>query len=197
MRAVSTGTLSSVLWVAWTVSIRWYCISILRRGPWPVGLAAAVETLTGPVADRRAERERGEAAWNAARGGLASAADRFPRLPAWWDAWCAAGGLKRTVRAEAARTSGTPSPAVGADLVGKLVAVLELLPASGEPLAILARRAVGDAHGLDAARPLGRLAAAAVKAAFRPDAADADGDLSARDLWAAAGVVLSNLASTV
>ncbi|WP_159501298.1 DUF2399 domain-containing protein [Microbacterium sp. 18062] len=54
------------------------------------------------------------------------------------------------------------------------------------------RRAVGDAHGLDATRPLGRLALAVVWAGFgtggpRP---------SAREVWAAAGVERSALAST-
>lgn len=170
---------------------------ILRRGPWPAGLADAVETLTGPVIDRKVEREREAAAWDAARDGLAPAIARFPRLQDRWDAWCTAGGLKRAARAEAARTGTSSSPAVGAALVGKLAAVLEMLPAHGEPLAILARRAVGDAHGLDASRPLGRLGASVVRAAFLHDEAVADGELSPRDVWAAAGVVLSNLASTV
>ncbi|UKA60549.1 TIGR02679 family protein [Arthrobacter sp. FW306-2-2C-D06B] len=170
---------------------------ILRRGPWPAGLADAVETLTGPVVDRRAEREREAAAWDVARDGLAPAAARFPRLPDWWDGWCSAGGLKRAARAEAARTGTKPSPAVGAALVSTLLAVLELLPAHGDPLAILARRAVGDAHALDASRPLGRLSVSVIRAAFLPDEAVSDGESSPRDVWAAAGVVLSNLASTV
>ena len=170
---------------------------ILRRGPWPAGLADAVETLTGPVVDRGAERVSEAAAWDAARDGLGAAAARFPPLTKWWEAWCASGGLKRTARAEADRISMTRSPAVGADLVNKLMSVLEMLPASGEPLAVLARRAVGDAHGLDASRPLGRLAATVVRQAFIPDAAIPDGELSPRDVWAAAGVVLSNLSSTV
>lgn len=170
---------------------------ILRRGPWPAGLADAVETLTGPVVDRRAEREREATAWDTARDGLDPAIARFPRLAGWWGPWCAAGGLKRSARAEAARTSTTPSPAVGADLVSSVAAVLEMLPATGAPLAVLARQTVGDAHGLDAARPLGRLAAAVVGEAFAPEGAGPDGGLSSRDVWAAAGVVLSNVASTV
>lgn len=169
---------------------------VLRRGPWPAGLVDAVETLTGQVVDRRAEREQEAAAWDAARDGLGPAATRFPRLAGWWGAWCAAGGLKRAARAEAARTSTTPSPAVGAALVSRLAAVLDVLPASGEPLAVLARRAVGDAHGLDASRPLGRLAATVVGRAFGADEAIPDGELSTRDMWAAAGVVLSNVASS-
>lgn len=170
---------------------------ILRRGPWPAGLADAVETLTGPVVDGRAEREGEAAAWDIARDGLAAAAAKFPGLPVWWDSWCSSGGLKRAARAEAARTGLTLSPAVGAALVGMLADVLELLPAHEEPLAILARRAVGDAHALDVSRPLGRLCVSVIRAAFLPDEAVSDGESSPRDIWAAAGVVLSNLASTV
>lgn len=167
---------------------------ILRRGPWPAGLADAVQTLSGPVVDRAAERVREEAAWDSARDGLAPVTARFPGLADWWDAWCAAGGLKRAARAEAARTSAPPSPDVGADLVRKVRAVLDRLPASGQPLAVLAREAVGDAHGLDASRPLGRLALAVARAAFLPGSADEE--WSTRDVWAAAGVVLSTVAST-
>lgn len=168
---------------------------ILRRGPWPAGLADAVETLGGPVLDHRAAREREAAAWDRARDGLAPAMERFPRLAGWWEAWCAAGGLKRITGAEAARLSTARSPALGADLVSQVAKVLDELPASGEPLAVLARQTVGDAHGLDAARPLGRLAAVVVRAAFVPEAVDEG--WSTRDTWAAAGVVMSNVASTV
>lgn len=179
---------------------------ILRRGPWPAGLADAVETLTGPVVDRAAERARETAAWEAARGVLAPATDRFPGLAAWWGAWCAAGGLKRVARAEVARISaghgagvgeviGPLAPTVAGELVERVVAVLGALPAAGQPLAVLARETVGDAHGLDPSRPLGRLAVAVVRAAFLPGVPD--GQRSVRDVWAAAGVVLSNVASTV
>ncbi len=91
-------------------------------------------------------------------------------------------------------------------MVRDVTAVLRVLPTSGEPLAVLARRVLGDAHGLDADRPLGRLAVAVVAAAFlAPGPADAstvedpvgDGSPSTRETWAAAGVVLSNVASTV
>ncbi|MHB1063972.1 MAG: TIGR02679 family protein [Georgenia sp.] len=167
---------------------------ILRRGPWPAGLADAVETVSGPVVDRAVERAREAAAWDAARADLVPATGRFPGLAAWWDTWCRAGGLKRAAGAEAARTSASSAPATAARLVRSVAAVLERLPATEQPLAILAREAVGDAHGLDASRPLGRVAAAVVRAAFLPGSAD--GEYSTRDVWAAAGVVLSNVAST-
>lgn len=165
--------------------------AILRRGPWPAGLADAVETLTGPAVDRAAERERKAAAWAEAEARLRAAAARFAGLGPWWEQWCASGGLKRAARAEAVRTGAAQGPSVGACLVELAAAVLEALPSAGEPLPVLARRITGDAHALDSSRPLGRLAAAAVEAAFAP------GALSSRDAWAAAGVVLSNVASTV
>lgn len=169
---------------------------VLRRGPWPAGLADGVETLTGPVVDRRAERDHEAAAWILARDGLAPAVERFPGLAAWWDAWCAAGNLKRSARAEAGRTGCEPSPRTATEMVRGVAAVLDVLPASGEPLAVLARRVLGDAHGLDASRPLGRLATAVVGAAYTSKD-ERSGELSVRDTWAAAGVVLSNVASTV
>lgn len=165
--------------------------AILRRGPWPAGLADAVETLTGPVVDHAAEREQKAAAWAEAETGLRDACARFAGLGDWWQQWCASGGLKRAARAEAARTATTHGPSVGAGLVDMAAAVLEALPSAGEPLPMLARRITGDAHALDASRPLGRLAAAVVEAAFAPGAS------SSRAAWAAAGVVLSNVASTV
>lgn len=163
---------------------------VLRRGPWPAGLADAVVTLTGPVVDARAAREQEAAAWRRAEAGLAAVAGRLPGLAAWWDPWCAAGGLKRAARAEAARTGVPPGPSVAAALVEATAEVLTQLPAAGEPLAVLAQRVTGEAHGLDESRPLGRLAAAAVAAAFAP------GEASPRRVWAAAGVVLSAVAST-
>lgn len=165
--------------------------AMLRRGPWSPGLADAVETLTGPVVDHAAERERKAAEWAEAEAGLRHAAAKVAGLGDWWSHWCSLGGLKRAARAEAARTGATLGPGVGADLVALAAAVLDALPSAGEPLPVLARRITGDSHALDACRPLGRIAAAIVEAGFAPDAP------SSRDAWAAAGVVLSSVASTV
>lgn len=165
--------------------------AILRRGPWPAGLADAVETLTGPVIDHAAERARTATAWAQAETGFHSDATESLGLGDWWERFCAAGGLKRAARAEAARTGAAYEPAVGAGLVDSAAAVVAALPSAGEPLSVFARRTTGDAHALDMSRPLGRLAAAAAEAAFAPGAS------SSRDAWAAAGVVLSNVASTV
>jgi uncharacterized protein (TIGR02679 family) len=183
---------------------------ILRRGPWPPGLADAVVTLTGPVADRRGDLVRVTDAWARAQAGLEPVLVRFDGLAGWWADWCAAGNLKRAARAEQVRrtvgpvppgasTGADKTPDVAADLVRRLRAVLESLPVSNEPVAVLARRTVGDAHGLDSSRPLGRMAAAVVGAAFDPQPSSDGGreTVSGREAWAAAGVVLSNVASTV
>ena len=168
---------------------------LLRRGPWPAGLADAVQTLGGPVLDRSAERAREAAVWAHAHTGLTGPSRRFSNLSDWWAGWCAAGGLKRAAQAEAKRTGSEPGPAVGAHLVAGLVAVLDALPASGEPLAVLARRVLGDSHALDESRPLGRMAVAALRAAFGSGPMSAP--MSAREAWAAAGVLMSSLASMV
>lgn len=165
---------------------------MLRRGPWPAGLADAVQALTGPVVDRRLLREQETAAWTAARDVLLPAVEGFDGLADWWVGWCAGGGLKRAVRAEATRRGVSLSAQVGAGLAGSLAAVLDELPADGEPLGVLARRVLGDAHALDTDRPLGRMAQATVAAAYGIE----DG-ASARNVWAAGGVVLSSVSSTV
>lgn len=170
--------------------------TILRRGPWPAGLADAVTTLSGPVIDRRAQREREASEWRQLSAGLASARLRFPALDPWWPGYCSAGGLKRTARAEAGRSGGQSDFAVAERLTADLATIFESLPRSGVPLAVFAREVLGDAHALDESRPLGRLAANAVAVAFVERGSMA-ADLPRRDAWAAAGVVLSNVASTV
>lgn len=169
--------------------------TILRRGPWPPGLADAVVTLTGPVVDRAAERSSEAAQWESARSALTPVAHRFTGLLEWWESWCAAGGLKRAAYAEARRQGMARGPTLAGELVRQLSGVLEALPASGVPLAVFSRQVLGDAHGLDETRPLGRLAVAAVAAAFGPSG-PAHPEVSRRDAWARAGVVMSNVAST-
>lgn len=170
--------------------------AVLRRGPWPAGLANAVVTLTGPVVDRTAERQLEGAAWDRARAGLDAAVGRLPGMEDWWVTWCATGGLKRTARAEAARLGLPVGPHIALALVGQLSDVLEALPADGVPLAVFARQILGDAHGLDDTRALGRLAATAVGAAY-PSGEPTSTEISRREAWASAGVVMSNVSSTV
>ncbi|NMO01842.1 TIGR02679 family protein [Gordonia sp. TBRC 11910] len=166
--------------------------AVLRRGPWPAGLADLVTTVSGPVVDRRTQRKLDDARWAAATQALAPVVDRFPHIAQWWESWCAAGNLKRAAQSEARRRAVESTPAVGAQLTESIAALFDELPAEGVLLSVLARRVFGDAHGLDSTRPVGRLAIAVVACAFR--AAD---DVGVRQTWASAGVMLSGLASTV
>ncbi|HET6624816.1 MAG TPA: TIGR02679 family protein [Nocardioidaceae bacterium] len=167
---------------------------VLRRGPWPAGLADAVVTLTGPVIDQLAERAQEAADWAQAASGLRDVAAPIPGLEQWWDQWCRSGKLKRAAHSEAIRLGGSPGPDVAARLVDELARVMVALPAKGVPLAVFARQTLGGAHALDESRPLGRLARATVAAAF---GSTTSRELSARGAWASAGVVMSNVSSTV
>jgi uncharacterized protein (TIGR02679 family) len=81
-------------------------------------------------------------------------------------------------------------PEAGTRLVVDADRVLRRLPAAGIPRAQLAVATLGDAHALDAGSAAGTL----VLAALRHGAAgDNDGE-RARDLWAAAGVLVNELA---
>lgn len=186
--------------------------TVLRRGPWPRGLADAVVTLTGPVQDRRAARAAVAEAWASAAGRLGAETGRSPELLAWWHAWCAAGGLKRAARSEATRLGVEAGPGVAGALVDQVRSVLDALPVRGVPRAVFARDLLGDAHALDDARPLGRLAVTVLQAAWvrgllapsrealeHDDAARArtGTSLSPREVWAAVGVLTSTVASTV
>ena len=72
--------------------------AILRRGPWPAGLADAVETLTGPVVDPAVERQRTATDWARAADDLRDAVADHPGLGDWWEGFCSTGGLKRAAR---------------------------------------------------------------------------------------------------
>lgn len=88
---------------------------------------------------------------------------------------------------------------MAADLVDHLAAVLLALPARDEPLSVVARRAVGDAHALDGARPLGRLAVTVLSAWLTPrhPTGTSTSTCSPRDVWAGVGVAMSTVSSSV
>ncbi|HEY8720212.1 DUF2399 domain-containing protein [Pengzhenrongella sp.] len=192
---------------------------LVRRGVWSAGLADAVIMLTGPVANRSAERAAEEAAWVAAGEGFAPGLLAHPVLGPWWERWCAAGQLKRAARSEEVRrpgpavrddvgeraalpdvdvdvVAGAALPDVARRLASRAADCLCALPSAGEPLAVFARRITGDAHALDPTRPLGRLVLAAVSALGGGIAAP-DDSLGPREVWASAGLLMSAVSSTV
>jgi uncharacterized protein (TIGR02679 family) len=183
--------------------------SVLRdSGAWPAGLASAIVALTGPVEDpsvRAAERQ----AWATVADALAALAEDRPELAVWLDGVRARGQLRRV----------TGSAAEASALIAQLRAVVAALPADGESIARFSARVLDRAHALDAGTALGGLATAAAEALVRALAAggaaaggDARGGAAAsgtatgarpgsaawrREVWAAVGVVVDDLSSTV
>ncbi|WP_326549795.1 TIGR02679 family protein [Micromonospora sp. NBC_01813] len=161
---------------------------VRRSGLHPDGLAAAVETLAGPVPVTAEVRAAADAAWRTVLAPLDRLGRRAPDLADW----CGDRATLTLLR----RLSGTP--AVAGRLVDHLVAVLAALPADGVPLARLAAHTTGDAHALDADRPLATLVLSAVRAVWWPgDDEPTSPAQRRRALWDSAGVLVDELSSTV
>ncbi|WP_165978610.1 TIGR02679 family protein, partial [Actinomadura darangshiensis] len=160
---------------------------VLRTsGASPHGLAAAVESLDGPVRDLARESAETAAAWAAAFAPLDEALCARPEL-AGWRARLDATGLVRRL---------APGPAEAAEVLAALAAVVRRLPSPDIPLGRFAAETCGHAHALDDG-PLATLALSSARALtglpFRSDG----GAESRRETWAAVGVHLDELSSTV
>ncbi len=150
---------------------------VLRdSGACPDGLAAAVLTLTGPLA----EVVDTESQWSAAFAPLTD-----PRL-ADWTATLRANGLVK-------RLTGTPDAAT--PLLAELADIVRGLPTSGEPIGRYAARVTGDAHALDDDRPLATLALSAARALTGIPAGT--GAEWLREVWASVGLLRDELSTTV
>lgn len=167
---------------------------VLRSsGAWPAGLASAIVTLTGPIADPRV-REAEQRAWEAVALELMAVAELRPELAGWLEGLRARGQLRRV--------AGSADSASA--LIIQLRAVVAALPARGESIARFSARVLDRAHALDAGTPLGGLAAGVAEVLGR---AAAEGGFTTgarpgsatwrRDVWAAVGVVVDDLSSTV
>jgi uncharacterized protein (TIGR02679 family) len=166
----------------------------LRAGPWPAGVADAVVALTGQVTVRGESAARRAGAWAAATEAFAPALEAHPSLRPWFDRWISGGGHKRIARAQASRLGrGDASPeelaAIAREVLGAAARVMVALPVPGELRAVFARRTLGDAHGLDRARPVATVVGAAIQALTACD--------DVRGAWEAVGIGRSALASTV
>lgn len=168
------------------------------------GIAAslhdALVQLDGPITDRAAERATAQAAWERLQA-QPPVASRL--LQDWLVAPAALGLLRRLSRQDSASA---------ATLLSQADAVLQHLPAAGQPRAQLAARILGDAHALDEGRPVATLVLAAWRQtqarqpwpgtpeAEDPDADDAEAAPASerrRALWASAGVLVNELARPV
>lgn len=153
----------------------------LRHADVAATLREALERLDGVIVDRKAERTALQAQWQALRERCTD-----ERLAAWIGQSRGLSLLKRLER----------NPSAAGKVLDAAQAVLGKLPTAGTPRSRLAAEVLGDAHGLDSGRPV----ASVVLAALRWESADAaadeilSNDDSARDVWAAAGVLVNELA---
>jgi uncharacterized protein (TIGR02679 family) len=160
--------------------------TVLRGAGLAPDLAAAVQALSGPVTDRAVERSAAERRWATVLAVAERAADHRPALAPWVE-WLRGTGVLRRL------AGGAPERA--RELVEQAVAVLDLLPADGQPLSVVAAAGAGDGHLLDPDRPLATLVlrAAAIIGGVSPG----DGAESRRTVWASVGVLAGELTNPV
>ncbi|MEV8631163.1 TIGR02679 family protein [Streptosporangium sp. NPDC051023] len=161
---------------------------VLRSsGVCPEGLAAAVVLLQGPVRDLGRENALRDAAWREAFAELDAALTDRPELSGW-RSWLETTGVVR-------RSTGDPHEA--RILLDTVAAILLRLPHAGIPIGRLAAETCGDAHALDEGKPVAALALSAARAlGGLPYAGDGTAD-ARRRAWAAVGVHLDDLSSSV
>lgn len=160
----------------------------LRASGLAESLRDALERLEGPIVAKRSLRRTLQARWSA----LAAMQDGDPRLLAWLRTPAALTLLKRVGR----------EPDRAAHLLADAHGVLRRLPAAGLTRAQLAAETLGDAHALDAGRPVATLVLAAWRhhqpgpqqeqSGAGPEVTD--GKERLRDVWARAGVLVNELA---
>ena len=186
-RAPSRGT---------SLSLRLEELDALLRsaGIHPGGLRAAVEELTGPIPDNKADALAESQAWQHAYEPLDAAVSGSSHLEAWWSGPQARGTLKRLA-------GGDPGTARALGI--RTAAVLAALPGDGIALPVLAARTTGDAHALDADQPVGRLVLAATDRWATELSSDPETMIALpnserrRAQWAELGVGIDELSSRV
>lgn len=162
---------------------------VLRESRFGMGLEAALTLLDGPLRDLSAERAETRHRWDAlwAEAARHPAVRRNPRLERWLAELRRDGVLRRlTGRGDPARL-----------LAGALAVLDQLggLDRGAARLQVLASRALGSSHALDAGRPAATLVLRALAVlADRPYPASA---ADRRELWESAGVVSDELSCDV
>lgn len=151
----------------------------LARAGLALSLRDALEQLDGPIVDTTIQRLRVSTQWQT----LVERCEH-PTLRSVLQTSVGLGLLKRLCASQ---------PETGARLVLEADQVLRRLPAGGVPRAQLAVAALGDAHALDTGNPVATLVLSALRHGATPDD-DVD---RIRDLWAAAGVLVNELARPV
>lgn len=155
--------------------------AVLRDAGICDSLAEAVEELTGPLVDARAQRQGADAAWAAV-----FAAGEAGRSRPWLEDLRATGLLRRLSRND---------PVIAGTLLRQALELERRCPAGGLPLAELAAAVTGDSHALDLGTPLGTIGVRI--AAARGSAGAWDSAAARRDAWTSAGVLCDELSAPV
>jgi uncharacterized protein (TIGR02679 family) len=137
-------------------------------------LRAALELLDGPIVHRETELNRIRDSWASVLAGCS-----HTDLIAYLSSPVNYGVLKRL--------SGN-QPDSASLICRQTEAILRRLPAVGAPRAQIAAELLGDAHGLDSARPVATLTLAVLRSRSSTDTGDD------RDTWAAVGILVNELA---
>jgi uncharacterized protein (TIGR02679 family) len=178
-RRALTGLLGRPIGAASSMRVR---LSDIDEALLHAGIAStlreALEALDGPIHDLKAARTAREDTWSAL---LASV--EHSRLRALVDDPAGGSLLKRFAGSD---------PQRAAQLLESVGRVIGRLPERGRPLAHLAAAELGDAHALDAGRPVATL----VLRAFGLDQSTVEGE-RARDQWARLGITVNELAAPV
>lgn len=141
-------------------------------------LWSALETLEGPLVDPRAAREAARRRWAELLDAHRPEAERLG-VGGWLDDLRRGGQLRRLSGGDEEQ---------GRWLIQQALGVLARLPARGVTLSTLAADCLGDAHALDAGRPVSALVRRALARHWRGGVALANPD--ERSIWAHAGVLL-------
>lgn len=160
--------------------------SVLRDGELAPSLRAAVELLTGPLSNHKAERAALDERWSLVFLALREHPSATPPLSAWLSDIHSSGLLRRLAGND---------PDRGKALAQSALAVASRLPQESIGLPALAAAATGDSHALDRGAPLGLLClrvAACMTGRPSPTTAQAR-----RDTWAAVGVLCDELSAPV
>ncbi|WP_066503898.1 TIGR02679 family protein [Bradyrhizobium macuxiense] len=137
-------------------------------------LRTALELLDGPIIHRETELNRIRESWAAVLAGCS-----HTDLIAYLASPLNFGVLKRL--------SGN-QPDSASLICRQTEDILRRLPAAGVPRAQIAAEHLGDAHGLDSARPVATLTLAVLRSRSSTDTGDD------RDTWAAVGILVNELA---
>lgn len=160
--------------------------AVLRHAQICDSLAEAIEVLTGPMVDVRAQRKSVAESWAELFAAASVGAGSRPAVKVWLEDLRTSGLLKRLSRND---------PSLGRRLLQHALEIERRLPARGMPLAELAAAVVGDSHALDPGAPLGTIA---VRLAAAVGSVETwDGSEARRHAWASVGVLCDELSGPV